>query len=156
MHYWLLKTEPGEFSWADLSTCPNRTAQWEGVRNYQARNFLKAMEVGDLVLFYHSVVKPQIIAGIAKVVETAYPDPTAFDPESPYFDRKSDPNAPRWFVVDVEAKCDVIPPITRDDLKSIAQLQDMMLLKRGCRLSVQPVRAEEWRIICRLRNLQVR
>lgn len=148
-----MKTEPRVFSWEDLKACPNHTAEWDGVRNYQARNLMKEMEIGDRIFFYHSVVKPQIIAGIGKVVRTAYPDFTAFDTKSPYFDPKSDPEAPRWFMVDVQVVEDVTPPITRDELKGISGLADMMLLRKGSRLSVQPVTEEEWRVICHLRNL---
>ncbi len=155
MNYWLLKTEPGTYSWDDLKSQPGRRDYWDGVRNYQARNLMKTMKVGDLAFFYHSVVKPQVIPGIVRIVREAYPDPTQFDPQSPYFDPKSTPENPRWVAVDIEFVADIEPPIQRDELKIIPELQQMMLLKKGSRLSVQPVTPEEWQIILSLRNIQL-
>ena len=147
MQYWLFKTEPNTFSWDDLKACPNETAEWEGVRNYQARNFFKTMKTGDLVFFYHSVVKPMAIYGVAEITKEAYPDHYQFDPGSKYYDGKSNPDEPRWLMVDVKRKQDFEPPITRDELKDIPDLENMMLLQKGSRLSIQPVTETEWKII---------
>jgi predicted RNA-binding protein with PUA-like domain len=152
MNYWLMKTEPSVFSWDDLRSRPNQTTHWEGVRNYQARNFMRdQMKVGDRIFFYHSVVKPQVILGIAQVVREAYPDMFAFDVASPYFDAKSSPDAPRWMMVDIQYESAFAPPITLDELKQVEALESMMLLQKGCRLSVQPVTPEEWQTVCNLR-----
>jgi predicted RNA-binding protein with PUA-like domain len=152
MQYWLMKTEPSVFSWEDLKAAPEQTTHWEGVRNYQARNFMRdQMKLGDLVFFYHSVVKPQAIAGIAKVIKTAYPDHFALDAASKYFDPKSTSSNPIWVMVDIQAVEDFVPPITLDELKQVKGLADMMLLQKGCRLSVQPVTLQEWELITKLR-----
>jgi predicted RNA-binding protein with PUA-like domain len=152
MQYWLMKTEPSVFSWEDLKAAPEQTTSWEGVRNYQARNFMRdQMKLGDLVFFYHSVVKPQVIAGIAKVSKTAYPDHFALDVNSKYFDPKSSASNPIWVMVDIQAVEDFLPPITLDELKQVKGLEGMMLLQKGCRLSVQPVTPQEWELIMRLR-----
>jgi len=143
--YWLLKTEPSEFSIEDLRDAAGGTAPWDGVRNYQARNFLRDdVAVGDGVLIYHSGVLPAGIAGEALVVRAGYPDPSAFDPKSPYFDPKSDPVRPTWYGVDVRfvRRCRAL--ITRDRLRQIPALRSMMVLRRGCRLSVQPLTAAQW------------
>lgn len=153
MNYWLFKTEPSTYSWEDLKQQPNRTDYWDGIRNYQARNFLRdQVKKGDLVLFYHSVKQPQAIMGIAKVVREAYPDPTAFDPDSKYYDPKSDSENPRWVMVDMQAIAEFDPPILRDELKQIPGLGNMMLLRKGSRLSIQPVSEEEWKIILSYRK----
>lgn len=154
MKYWLMKTEPNVFSWDDLKNMPQQIAQWEGVRNYQVRNFMRDdMKVGDRAFFYHSNVKPQAIVGIAKIVREAYPDSFAFDPTSPYYDPKSSPDAPRWLMVDVQFESAFVPPITLDELKLRSlELKDMMLLQKGCRLSVQPVTLKQWQVICNLRS----
>jgi predicted RNA-binding protein with PUA-like domain len=152
MNYWLMKTEPSVFSWEDLKAAPDQITGWEGVRNYQARNFMRdQMQVGDLVLFYHSVVKPQVITGIAKVVRTAYPDRFAFDPASPYYDPKSSQTSPTWVMVDIQYLQEFTPPITLPELKQVADLAQMMLLQKGCRLSIQPVTETEWQIVTGLR-----
>jgi predicted RNA-binding protein with PUA-like domain len=152
MKYWLMKTEPSVFSWDDLQSRPNRMTHWEGVRNYQARNFMRdQMKVGDRVFFYHSVVKPQVILGIAQVVREAYPDFFAFDATSPYFDPKSSPDKPRWMMVDIQYESAFKSPIALDELKQVAGLESMLLLQKGCRLSVQPVTPQEWEIVCNLR-----
>ena len=147
--YWLMKSEPGTFSIDDLrrdgKTC------WDGVRNYQARNFMRdEMAVGDGVLFYHSRVKPMGVYGIAKVASDAYPDPTAFDPAEPHYDPKSDPANPTWMMVDIAYVATLDPPVTLDDLKKTPGLEKMMVIQRGSRLSVQPVTPEEWDIVLRL------
>jgi predicted RNA-binding protein with PUA-like domain len=153
MKYWLMKTEPNVFSWDDLQAMPQQTTPWEGVRNYQARNFMRdEMKRGDRVFFYHSNVKPQAIMGIAKVVREAYPDTFAFDRASAYYDPKSSADNPRWMMVDVQFEATFVPPITLDELKlHVKALNDMMLLQKGCRLSVQPVTSQEWQLICNLR-----
>jgi predicted RNA-binding protein with PUA-like domain len=152
MKYWLMKTEPSVFSWDDLRSRPDQTTHWEGVRNYQARNFMRdQMKLGDRVFFYHSNTKPQVILGIAQVVREAYPDTFAFDAASPYFDSKSSPDAPRWMMVDIQYESAFAPSITLDELKQVQELESMMLLQKGCRLSVQPVTPEEWQTVCNLR-----
>lgn len=146
--YWLMKTEPGSYSIDDLAR-DGRT-HWDGVRNYQARNFMRdEMKVGDDVLFYHSQAEPPGVAGLARVVRDAYPDPSARDPKSKYFDPKASDDDPRWFMVDiefVERFDDVVPLAT---LKETAGLEEMLVTKRS-RLSVQPVTADEFRIVARL------
>jgi predicted RNA-binding protein with PUA-like domain len=153
MKYWLVKTEPSVFSWEDLQKSPNQTSPWEGVRNYQARNFMRdEMKLGDRVFFYHSVAKPLAIMGIVQVVKEAYPDTFAFDPKSDYYDPKSSPENPRWVMVDLQFESAFTPPITLDELKQISGLEEMMLLRKGSRLSVQPVTAQEWEIVCNIRR----
>lgn len=153
MKYWLMKTEPSVFAWADLLQAPDQTTHWEGVRNYQARNMMRdQMRLGDLVFFYHSNVKPQAIMGIAQVVREAYADSFAFDPESKYYDAKSSAAAPTWVMVDIQALESFLPPITLPELKGLPGLAKMLLLQKGCRLSVQPVTPEEWQVILRLRQ----
>ena len=146
--YWLFKSEPEAFSIADLAKEPNQTTFWDGVRNYQARNFLRdTIQLGDRVLFYHSNADPMAIVGTAEVVKTGYPDHTAFDPQDHHYDPKSDPDQPTWFMVDIRL-LQVFPrPITRDDLKACTDLKDMMLLQLGSRLSIQPVTAAEWQAV---------
>jgi predicted RNA-binding protein with PUA-like domain len=152
MNYWLMKTEPSVFSWDDLRSRPNQTTHWEGVRNYQARNFMRdQMKRGDRVFFYHSNTKPQVILGIAQVVREAYPDSFAFDPTSPYYDPKSSPDAPRWIMVDIQYEAAFASPIPLDELKQVKGLESMLLLQKGCRLSVQPVTPQEWQTVCNLR-----
>ena len=153
MNYWLMKTEPTVYAWADLQAEPHQTTCWEGVRNYQARNFMRDhMQVGDLVFFYHSVAKPPAIMGIAQVVKEAYPDPFAWEQSSRYYDPKSSPDQPRWVMVDIQFQQSLDPPITLEELKQIPELSGMMLLKKGCRLSVQPVSEAEWQTILKLRT----
>jgi predicted RNA-binding protein with PUA-like domain len=153
MKYWLVKTEPSVFSWDDLQKSPNQTSPWEGVRNYQARNFMRdEMKLGDRVFFYHSVAKPLAIMGIAQVVKEAYPDTFAFNPKSDYYDPKSSPENPRWVMVDIRLESAFTPPITLDELKQMSGLEEMMLLRKGSRLSVQPVTAQEWEIVCNIRR----
>ena len=149
--YWLFKNEPGCFSIDDLKRAPNQTAEWEGVRNYQARNFLRDdVKVGDSVFFYYSNAKPSGVAGICKVVKAGYPDLTALDPESKYFDPKSAQGSPRWYMVDVKLVrkfAEVIPLAT---LKKTPGLEKMMVNQRGSRLSIQPVTEKEWKIVTKL------
>jgi len=151
LKYWLMKTEPRTYSWQDL--LKEKKTCWEGVRNYQARNFMRDdMKMGDQVFIYHSVVKPMAIMGIAEVVREAYPDHFAFDSGHKYFDPKSKPENPRWMMVDVLAKFTFEHPLTLEQLKSVPGLEQMMLLQKGSRLSIQPVTADEWKIICSLEN----
>ncbi|MBD3223474.1 MAG: EVE domain-containing protein [Caldithrix sp.] len=150
MQYWLLKTEPNTYSWDDLLNEKNQTTTWEGVRNYQARNFMRdQMKQGDHAVIYHSVVKPQVIMGIVEIIRAAYIDYFAFDPKHSYYDPKSNRDDPKWVMVDVKAKEAFEQPISRDILKSIPELQNMVLFKNS-RLSVQPLQASEWQIICSL------
>lgn len=149
--YWLFKTEPETFSWDDLEVSPDRRTSWEGVRNYQARNYLRDdVKLGDGVLFYHSVKKPPEIIGLAKVVRESYPDPTQFDARSKYYDPDSDPSDPRWFMVDIAADQRLPRPLPLPELKAVLALRDMVLLKKGSRLSIQPVTAEEWKAVLAL------
>ena len=147
MQYWLMKSEPDVFSIADLAQRPGQTEPWAGVRNYQARNFMREMRLGDQVLFYHSNAKPSGIAGIAEIVGTARPDPSQFNPESPYFDAKASVDKPRWDLVEVKfvrAFAEVLPLA---ELKTMPELAEMLLVQKGSRLSVMPVTAAEWRAI---------
>jgi predicted RNA-binding protein with PUA-like domain len=146
--YWLFKTEPDVYSIDDLAAEPDRRTYWEGVRNYQARNLLRdEVKKGDGVLFYHSRVKPMCAAGTAKVVKNAYPDPTQFDPNSKYHDPKAKAEDPPWMVVDIELDRVFKSPVTLDEMRDMPELADMMLLRRGARLSIQPVSADEWKAI---------
>ena len=144
--YWLMKSEPDVYSIDDLAR--DRRSGWEGVRNYQARNHLRARKVGDLAFFHHSSATPPGIAGIARVSREAFPDPSQFDPKSDYYDEKSKRDDPRWSQVEIEfvRKLDRLLPM--DELRDMPALKDMALLQRGQRLSVQPVSAAEWRAIC--------
>ena len=149
--YWLMKSEPDVFSIDDLALCPKQTEPWDGVRNYQARNFMRDdMKKGDLVLFYHSNCKPPGIAGMAEVATEGYPDPTAFDPKSKYCDPKSDPKNPRWILVDVKFKKKFKNYISLDDLKTHKSLKEMKVLQKGNRLSITPVAKEEFEYIKKL------
>ena len=149
--YWLFKTEPDSFSIDDLINSTDQTTAWDGVRNYQARNLLRdEVQPGDGVLFYHSSVSPPGVAGICTVVRRGYPDKTARDPESDYYDPKSSPDEPRWIAVDVRFEKEFTTPVTLEEMRETAGLEKMMLLQRGSRLSIQPVTPEEWKIIQRL------
>lgn len=150
MHYWLMKSEPEAFSFDDLEAAPRRRTTWEGVRNYQARNYLREMKEGDGVLFYHSNAKPQLIPGTARVVKEAYPDPTQFDPRSKYFDAGSKEEDPRWSLVEIAFERRFLRPVTLQDLRDAPGLEALVVLRRGSRLSVTPVTAEEWRLILEL------
>jgi predicted RNA-binding protein with PUA-like domain len=152
--YWLMKSEPSECSVDDLARAPKQTVAWVGVRNYQARNFMRdQMHVGDGVLFYHSSCAEPGIAGLAEVASPAYPDATQFDPQSPYFDPRSTRELPRWLNVDVTLRAKQ-RLIGLPELRRHPQLAAMRLLQRGNRLSITPVASAEWRFICeRLWNL---
>jgi len=146
MNYWLFKSEPGAYSIDDLAK--EKKTFWDGVRNYQARNFLRdGVKKGDQVLFYHSNSEPNGIYGIAEIVKEGYPDHTAFDPESHHFDPKSKPQNPAWFMVDITFVKKFSTPVTLEEIKANPKLQEMKLLQRGNRLSIQPVTKEEFSII---------
>lgn len=152
MGYWLFKTEPDVFGLEDLIAAPQQTARWDEIRNYQARNFLRdKVKLGDKVFIYHSQCKPTAIVGLAKVVKTAYPDPSQFDPESAYHDPKSDPTEPRWYSVDIKFSHRFDRRITLAEVKSTKGLEDMLLVKQG-RLSVQPVSEAEATILFGIAN----
>ncbi len=149
--YWLFKSEPSAFGIEHLARSPRQTAPWDGVRNYQARNFLRDdVRVGDRVLFYHSREEPLGIFGTMEVVRAGYPDSTAFDPSSKYFDPKSKSETPRWIMVDVKLLARFAEPISREQLAADTVTAKMLVLKRGMRLSIQPVTAAEWQAIHRL------
>ena len=148
MKYWLMKSEPHVYSWDDLEN--DGKTHWDGVRNYQARNIMRDdMKNGDMVLYYHSNCKPPHVAGIAKICKEGYPDFTAFDSNSKYFDPKSDIDNPRWIMVDIEAVKEM-EKVSLVDIKANPLLDDMPLVQRGQRLSVQPVSKEQYEEICRM------
>ena len=150
MNYWLMKSEPAECSVDDALAAINSTVAWVGVRNYQARNFMRdGMQVGDGVLFYHSSCAAPGIVGIARVASTPYPDPTQFDSASPYFDPKSRREEPRWQLVDVQA-VNKTRNLTLPELRSNTALEDLTILKKGNRLSITPVEQRHWRVIKQL------
>jgi len=150
MSYWLMKSEPAECSIDDLAAAPRQTVPWFGVRNYQARNFMRdAMRIGDGVLFYHSSCAEPGVAGLADVASAPYPDQTQFDPKSPYFDAKSTRGAPRWLLVDVRLRRKTaLLPLKR--MRELPQLQTMLLLRPGSRLSITPVTDAEWKAVLAL------
>lgn len=150
MNYWLMKSEPNTFSIDDLRACVQQTEPWDGVRNYQARNFMREMAVGDLVFFYHSNTNPPGIVGIAKVVREAYPDPTQFDMDSDYYDAKATVDKPRWDLVEVQFVEKFAEIITLSELKASPALNDMALTRKGNRLSVMPVSKQQWQAILAL------
>lgn len=148
MRKWLMKSEPNEFSIDDLKASAKQTNMWDGVRNYQARNMIRdEMKIGDLAFFYHSNCDEPGIVGVMEVVKEAYPDPTAFEADDKHFDPKSDPDEPRWFVVDLKFKRKLKRTISLTELKGRGELKDMQLLKRGNRLSVMPIAEAEWDFI---------
>ena len=150
--YWLFKSEPTTFSIDDLARSPGQQTCWEGVRNYQARNFLQSMHAGDLGFFYHSNAEPPAIVGIVKVVKAAYPDFYAFDKQSRYFDARGTSEAPRWFMVDVQLVKKFPEVLSLQYLRTNKKLEKMELLRKGSRLSVQPVRSEEWEQVLALES----
>jgi predicted RNA-binding protein with PUA-like domain len=151
MAYWLFKSEPTAYSFDHLLAEPDQTTGWDGVRNYQARNFLRdQIKVGDGVLFYHSSADPPCIAGIAEVVRAGHPDPTAFDKRDDHYDPKSDPANPTWYQVSIKAKKKLEPPLGLPFLSGVPELAKMELLRKGSRLSVQSVTASEWKAILAL------
>ena len=150
MSFWLMKSEPAECSIDDLAAEPGQTVPWFGVRNYQARNFMRdAMRIGDGVLFYHSSCAEPGVAGLAEVASAPYPDASQFDAKSPYFDPKSAPDAPRWLLVDVRLRRKTaLLPLKR--MRELPQLQTMALLRPGSRLSITPVTPAEWKAVVAL------
>jgi len=147
MQHWLIKSEPDVFSIHDLAKAKKRTTHWEGVRNYQARNFLRAMKQGDLALYYHSNAEPSAVAGIVEVVREAYPDASAWDPRSDYHDPKASPDNPIWSMVDVKLIEVFSREIPLDELRGVKALAGMELLRRGSRLSVHPVTPAQFRTV---------
>ncbi|GAB7080371.1 EVE domain-containing protein [Megalodesulfovibrio paquesii] len=141
--YWLVKTEPGCFSIEDLASSENKTTCWSGVRNYQARNFMRQMQLGDPVLFYHSITNPGIV-GLAAVVREAYPDHTAFDADDQHYDPKSTPAHPIWDMVDLQWRETFPTPLPLAQLRQVRGLEGMELLRKGSRLSVMPVAEAEY------------
>lgn len=151
MRYWLMKSEPECFSIDDLAASPNQTTCWDGVRNYQARNLMRdEMKKGDLVLFYHSNAEPSGIAGLATVCKESYPDFTAFDSQHEHFDPKSKLSNPTWMMVDIKFKKRFKRLLTLAELKAISELDGMVLLQKGSRLSVQPVTQSQFNGIVKI------
>lgn len=151
MRYWLLKSEPDTFSLADLKKRPHHTEPWNGVRNYQARNFMRDdMSPGDLGLFYHSSCPEPGVAGVIRVTKAAYPDSTQFDPASDYYDAGSKPEAPRWCMVDVTWQAEFPQFVSLDRLRAEPSLTGLLILRRGNRLSITPVEEEHYQKICEL------
>jgi predicted RNA-binding protein with PUA-like domain len=149
--YWLLKTEPGSYSIQDLAKETKQTTHWDGVRNYQARNYMRdQMKLGDKVLVYHSNANPPAVAGTATIVRESYPDHTSWDPNDKHYDEKSTAQSPRWFMVDIRLEQIFDEPIPLDDLRTVSALKEMELLRKGSRLSVQPVRKKEFDAILKL------
>jgi predicted RNA-binding protein with PUA-like domain len=150
MNYWLMKSEPDAFGIDHLKAMPKKTEHWDGVRNYQARNMMRDdMKKGDMVFFYHSNCDEPGIVGLMQVVKEGYPDHTAFDPEEKYYDPKSDPEKPRWYMVDIKYKRHLKRNISLKELKEYAEdeLADMPLVRKGNRLSIMPVTADQWEFI---------
>jgi predicted RNA-binding protein with PUA-like domain len=148
MNFWLMKSEPDAFGINDLYKKPNQTEHWDGVRNYQARNMMRdAMKLGDQVFFYHSNCEQPGIVGIMEVVKEGYPDFTAFDPDDAHFDPKSDPDKPRWMMVDVKFVKTLSRTISLRELKARQELVNMAVVRPGNRLSIMPVSADEWQFI---------
>jgi predicted RNA-binding protein with PUA-like domain len=144
-NYWLFKSEPSEFSWDDIKRSKNQTTFWDGIRNYQARNFLRdEVKKGDGVLFYQSSTEPLAVVGYCEVVKEGYPDHTQFDKENNHYDEKADPKNPTWFMVDIKLVKEFKNFITLDSIKANLKLKNMKLIQRGQRLSIQPVTKDEW------------
>ena len=151
--YWLMKSEPHVYPYEQLVA--DGSTHWDGVRNYQARNFMRdKMKIGDMVLFYHSNTKPPHVAGLARVCKEGYPDFTAFDESSKYYDSKSNPENPRWFMVDLEPVTAMNKSVDLPDMRENPALEGMALLARGQRLSVQPVDKEHFMEVCRMGDVE--
>ena len=153
--FWLMKSEPRVFSIEDLARSSKQTTCWDGVRNYQARNFMRAMAAGDRVLFYHSNAEPPAVVGVAEVVRTAYPDATQFDKTSHHYDPTSALSAPRWDMVDIQYRQTFKRSLSLDQLRQEPKLKGMVLLQKGSRLSVQPVTEAEWAIVLKLAEAKI-
>lgn len=150
MAYWLMKSEPDEVSFEDVMAAPGQTTQWFGVRNYQARNFMRdAMQVGDGVLFYHSSCPEPGIAGIARIASDPYPDASQFDPKSPYFDAKATPAQPRWIGIDVQGT-ERIALLPLAAMRTYPELEEMVVLQKGSRLSITPVTPDQWHAVLKI------
>lgn len=155
MNYWLFKSEPDAFSIDDLAAMKGKRDHWDGIRNYQARNIMRdQMKKGDLGFFYHSSCKVPGIVGTVEIVKEAYPDQTAFDKTEKYYDAKSNPDNPRWYMVDVKLKTKFKAIIPLTDLREVAALKDMTLVQKGSRLSVQPVTSKEWKAILKIAGVK--
>lgn len=153
-HYWLMKSEPDAFSFADLMLAKQKGTFWDGIRNYQARNYMRdEMRVGDGVVFYHSNTKPPGVAGFAEVKTEAYADPTQFDPNAKYFDPKSTREDPRWLAVEIVGREAARTYVSLEQLRASPPLEEMQILQRGNRLSITPVSAPEWRALRKLAGL---
>lgn len=153
--FWLVKSEPSEFSIDDFEKSKNQTTYWDGVRNYQARNYIRdEMKIGDKVLFYHSNTKPNVIVGVCEVVKEAYPDHTQFDPKHIHHDPKVDKKNPAWFMVDIKFVKKIKRPVTLEEIKVSPKLAKMRLVQRGNRLSVMPVTSQEFEEILKMSNLE--
>lgn len=150
MNYWLMKSEPSVFSIDDLESRPQQTERWDGVRNYQARNYLREMKPGDEAFFYHSSCAEPGVAGIVNIVSAASPDPSAFDPRSPYYDPRSTLEKPAWFMVEVQLRRRFTRVISLSAIKTNPELRKLRLVQRGSRLSVMPVTAREWSAILKM------
>lgn len=151
MKYWLVKSEPEDYSIDDFSAEKNNTTYWDGVRNYQARNFLRdEFKIGDKVLFYQSNTDPLAVVGMCEVVKEGYPDHTQFDPDHKHFDPKADPKNPTWFMVDIKLIKKFNNPVTLEDIKSSSKLKNIKLVQRGNRLSVMPVTKDEFDTILKM------
>jgi predicted RNA-binding protein with PUA-like domain len=156
MRYWLLKSEPDVFSFTHLKSRPKKTEPWNGVRNYQARNYMRdEMKVGDLALFYHSSCAEPGVAGVAKISRAAYADPTQFDPQSEYYDGGSKVEAPRWLMVDVTYAADVPNYVHLAQLREEPALAELLILRRGNRLSITPVEEAHFKHICRMGGVKL-
>lgn len=154
--YWLVKSEPTAFSIDDLAKSKNKTTYWDGVRNYQARNFMRDdMKKGDYVLFYHSNADPNAVVGVCQVVNEGYPDFTAFDPEDKHFDPKSKQDSPTWIMVDIKLVKKFKTPATLVDIKANSKLLEMKLVQRGNRLSVMPVTKKEFNEILNMGGVTI-
>jgi predicted RNA-binding protein with PUA-like domain len=148
--YWLMKSEPGAYSFSDLQGEDDQTAEWDGVRSYTGRNFMRdEMKVGDEVLFYHSNAKPNAVVGTAVVVQEGYPDDTAWDPDSEHPDAKSTPDNPIWYMVDIKAGIGFTRPVSLPEIKNTKGLEKMVLVNNS-RLSIQSVTSKEWKIILKM------
>jgi predicted RNA-binding protein with PUA-like domain len=149
--YWLFKSEPDCFSYSDLENAPNQTTGWDGIRNYQARNFLRDdVRYGDGVIYYHSNAEPPGMAGVAVVVEESHPDPTQFDPKADHFDSKSDPTSPTWVQIGVKAVAKAPREVSLPEMRREEALEGLELLRKGSRLSVHPVSPEHWQILIKM------
>ncbi len=151
LKYWLFKTEPGDYSIQDLAAETQQSTCWDGVRNYQARNFLRdEIQVGNRVLLYHSNSDPSAIVGVARVIRAGYPDPTAWDANDKHHDPKATQENPRWYMVDIQLEQTFAAPLSLAELRDVRSLQGMELLRKGSRLSIQPVRKSEFQTILKL------